>query len=160
MKVQGPLRSMAAPAFGPRCPATLQSGDHVVVVGAGPAGLTAAYVLSKAGVRVTVLEADSMVGGISRTVQYKGYRFDIGGHRFFTKMRAGRGALARDPRRRVHLRPAAVPDSLQRPVLRLSAQGRSTRSRPRPAQRRPHRAQLLSGGTTVRIRSKRTSSNG
>jgi protoporphyrinogen oxidase len=78
---------MAAPTSGPRCPATLRAGDHVVVVGAGPAGLTAAYVLSKAGVRVTVLEADATVGGLSRTVQYKGYRFDVGGHRFFTKMR-------------------------------------------------------------------------
>jgi protoporphyrinogen oxidase len=60
--------------------------DHVVVIGAGPAGLTAAYILGKAGVKTTVLEADSVVGGISRTAQYKGYRFDIGGHRFFTKI--------------------------------------------------------------------------
>jgi protoporphyrinogen oxidase len=57
-----------------------------VVVGAGPAGLTAAYLLSKQGHRVTVLEGDDVVGGISRTAQYKGYRFDIGGHRFFTKI--------------------------------------------------------------------------
>jgi protoporphyrinogen oxidase len=64
----------------------LEAGDHVVVIGAGPAGLTAAYLLAKEGVRVTVLEADDMVGGISRTAQYRGYRFDIGGHRFFTKI--------------------------------------------------------------------------
>jgi protoporphyrinogen oxidase len=57
----------------------------VVIVGAGPAGLTAAYLLAKDGVRVTVLEADTTVGGIARTVEYRGYRFDIGGHRFFTK---------------------------------------------------------------------------
>ncbi len=57
-----------------------------MVVGAGPAGLTAAYLLAKRGTRVTVLEADTVVGGISRTAQYKGYRFDIGGHRFFTKI--------------------------------------------------------------------------
>ena len=58
----------------------------MVVIGAGPAGLTAAYLLAKAGHRVTVLEADDIVGGISRTAQYKGFRFDIGGHRFFTKI--------------------------------------------------------------------------
>jgi protoporphyrinogen oxidase len=58
----------------------------VVVIGAGPAGLTAAYLLSKQGYHVTVLEADNVVGGLSRTAQYKGYRFDIGGHRFFTKI--------------------------------------------------------------------------
>jgi protoporphyrinogen oxidase len=65
----------------------LSPDDRVVIIGAGPAGLTAAYMLAKAGVtRVTVLEADDIVGGISRTAQYKGFRFDIGGHRFFTKI--------------------------------------------------------------------------
>ncbi len=58
----------------------------VVVIGAGPAGLTAAYMLSKRGLTSTVLEADSVVGGISRTVERDGWRFDIGGHRFFTKV--------------------------------------------------------------------------
>jgi protoporphyrinogen oxidase len=59
-----------------------------VIVGAGPAGLTAAYELSKNGQRVVVLESDPQyVGGISRTVEYHGYRFDIGGHRFFSKSR-------------------------------------------------------------------------
>ncbi len=61
-------------------------GDHTVVIGGGPAGLTAAYLLAKDGHAVTVLEADRKVGGISRTEDYKGYRFDIGGHRFFTKI--------------------------------------------------------------------------
>jgi protoporphyrinogen oxidase len=60
----------------------------VVVIGAGPAGLTAAYQLMKAGhaSRVTILESDTVVGGISRTVEREGWRFDIGGHRFFTKV--------------------------------------------------------------------------
>jgi protoporphyrinogen oxidase len=57
-----------------------------IIAGAGPAGLTAAYELTKHGHSCVVLEADpKMVGGISRTDQYKGYRFDIGGHRFFSK---------------------------------------------------------------------------
>ena len=62
--------------------------ETVVVIGAGPAGLTAAYQLGKAGVACHVLEADSVVGGISRTVERDGWRFDIGGHRFFTKVPA------------------------------------------------------------------------
>jgi protoporphyrinogen oxidase len=69
-----------------RSAARLRAGDHVVVVGAGPGGLTAAYLLAQQGVSVTVLESDDVVGGISRTVEYRGYRFDIGGHRFFTKI--------------------------------------------------------------------------
>jgi protoporphyrinogen oxidase len=62
------------------------SPDDVVIIGAGPAGLTAAYQLAKANKRATVLESDSVVGGISRTVERDGWRFDIGGHRFFTKV--------------------------------------------------------------------------
>jgi protoporphyrinogen oxidase len=61
----------------------------VVIIGAGPAGLTAGYLLSKEQVDVVVLEADPVyVGGISRTVTYKGFQFDIGGHRFFSKSKA------------------------------------------------------------------------
>ena len=61
---------------------------HVVIIGAGPAGLTAAYVLvTRYGIRSTIIESDAVVGGISRTVERDGWRFDIGGHRFFTKVR-------------------------------------------------------------------------
>jgi len=59
---------------------------HVVIMGAGPAGLTAAYELMKHDVPVTVVEKDPhQVGGLARTVEHHGYRFDIGGHRFFSK---------------------------------------------------------------------------
>jgi len=58
----------------------------IVVIGAGPAGLTAAYELSRHNLRSIVLEKDSVVGGLARTAEYKGYLFDIGGHRFFTKV--------------------------------------------------------------------------
>ena len=68
---RGPARSGPAP---------------VVVVGAGPAGLTAALRLRQADVDVTVVEATDSVGGISRTVERDGWRFDLGGHRFFTKV--------------------------------------------------------------------------
>src|SRR5207237_9113617 len=62
---------------------------NVAIIGAGPAGLTAAYLLSKNNVPLVVLEADPVyVGGISRTAKYKGFHFDIGGHRFFSKSKA------------------------------------------------------------------------
>jgi protoporphyrinogen oxidase len=55
------------------------------VLGGGPAGLTAGYLLGKTGRPVTVLEAEDQVGGLAKTVEVDGYRFDLGGHRFFTK---------------------------------------------------------------------------
>ena len=58
----------------------------IVMIGAGPAGLTAAYELSRHGVPSLVLEQDAAVGGIARTVRHNGFRFDLGGHRFFTKV--------------------------------------------------------------------------
>jgi len=60
--------------------------DKVVIIGAGPAGLTAAHELSKSGVRSIVLEKGARVGGLARTELYKGYRIDVGGHRFFTRV--------------------------------------------------------------------------
>ncbi|TMF47192.1 MAG: NAD(P)/FAD-dependent oxidoreductase [Chloroflexi bacterium] len=60
--------------------------QHAVIIGAGPAGLTASYELMKHGIPSTVIEKDpTYVGGLARTVEHKGYRFDIGGHRFFSK---------------------------------------------------------------------------
>jgi protoporphyrinogen oxidase len=64
----------------------MNPSSSVVVIGAGPAGLTAAYELVKRGLHPIVLEQSDQVGGIARTEVYKGYRFDIGGHRFFTKV--------------------------------------------------------------------------
>src|SRR5882672_11127521 len=62
---------------------------EVFVIGAGPAGLTAAYCLTKETPSVVVIEKDqTYVGGISRTVRYKDFMFDIGGHRFFSKAKA------------------------------------------------------------------------
>ena len=62
--------------------------DHhpVIIIGAGPAGLTAAYELTKFNRRPIVLEKRDKVGGLARTENYKGFHFDIGGHRFFTKV--------------------------------------------------------------------------
>ena len=58
----------------------------ILIIGAGPAGLTAAWEAEKLGFKTLVLEGDKEVGGISRTVERNGWRFDIGGHRFFTKV--------------------------------------------------------------------------
>lgn len=58
---------------------------QIVIIGAGPAGLTAGYELTKHNIRPVVLEQDNKVGGLARTENYKGYYFDMGGHRFFTK---------------------------------------------------------------------------
>jgi protoporphyrinogen oxidase len=59
----------------------------VAVLGGGPAGLTAGYLLARAGYPVVVLEAEDRVGGLAKTEVRDGFRFDLGGHRFFTKSR-------------------------------------------------------------------------
>jgi len=67
-------------------PDAAAAGRKFVVIGAGPAGLTAAYELTKLDVQPMVLEKGPMVGGLARTESYKGFHFDMGGHRFFTKV--------------------------------------------------------------------------
>lgn len=62
-----------------------RNDERVVVIGGGPAGLTAAYELTRRQVQPVVIEKLDKVGGIARTENYKGYYFDMGGHRFFTK---------------------------------------------------------------------------
>ncbi len=63
----------------------MKNGKHGVIIGAGPAGLSAAETLTKSDYTFTVLEADDHTGGISATIQHNGFYFDLGGHRFFTK---------------------------------------------------------------------------
>jgi protoporphyrinogen oxidase len=72
----------------------------VLVIGAGPAGITCAYELAKNNLPSTLIEKEDVAGGICRTTQYKGFKFDVGGHRFFTKSKIveqiWRQALAED----------------------------------------------------------------
>jgi protoporphyrinogen oxidase len=74
----------------PTPPQTLARPDMAekptVILGGGPAGLTAGYLLAKKGLPVVILEAENQVGGIAKTAVRDGYRFDLGGHRFFTKV--------------------------------------------------------------------------
>ncbi len=92
MPVPDPMAIENAPGATPTEAAARGRGgpgvaDNVVIIGAGLAGLTAAYELARVGKACTVLEADDVVGGISRTTERDGWRFDIGGHRFFTKVK-------------------------------------------------------------------------
>ena len=64
---------------------THDTSQTTLVLGGGPAGLTAGYLLGQANRNALVFEADDQVGGIAKTVERDGYRFDLGGHRFFTK---------------------------------------------------------------------------
>ena len=66
-------------------PKAVNRGNSIVILGGGLTGLSAGYVLSKAGLRVKVFESDETVGGLSKTIEKDGFRFDLGGHRFFTK---------------------------------------------------------------------------
>jgi protoporphyrinogen oxidase len=80
-------RDSAAQQEAEKRPPSRGESVGTAVLGAGPGGLTAAYVLALRGARAAVFEADGIVGGIAKTVQFNGYRFDLGGHRFFTKLK-------------------------------------------------------------------------
>lgn len=63
----------------------MSNPQHAVILGGGPAGLAVAHELSANGARATVLEREGYVGGLARTIHHQGYKFDLGGHRWFTK---------------------------------------------------------------------------
>jgi protoporphyrinogen oxidase len=99
---------------------------RIVVIGAGPAGLTAAFELASAGAAdIVVLEATGQVGGLAQSVNYKGNRIDIGGHRFFSKSEWVMNWWLR-------MLPLAARSDLQEEDLRIGYQG-SSREVPQPA---------------------------
>ena len=100
----------------------------MAVLGAGPAGLTAAYLLARRGRPVVVFEADDAVGGLARTVVRDGYRFDLGGHRFFTKSAEVEALWDELLGPEMLVQPAALADLLARPLHRLPAARRPTSS--------------------------------
>ncbi len=59
--------------------------NSVIILGGGLSGLSSGYILANAGLRVSVFERDAVVGGLSKTIEKNGFRFDLGGHRFFTR---------------------------------------------------------------------------
>ena len=130
---------------------TKDTTQTTLVLGGGPAGLTAGYLLGQARTATSlVLEAEDQVGGLAKTVERDGYRFDLGGHRFFTKSIEVDDALARGARRRVPPAAAHVAHLLEQPLPRLPA------ARPRRDQEaRPGRARALHGLVPARRRSPR-----
>ena len=110
----------------------------VVVLGGGPAGLTAGYLLAKQGKPVIVLESTDQVGGIARTEVREGYRFDLGGHRFFTKVKEVDDLWHEIMQDEFLKRPRQSPDLLERQVPRVPAagDGRDQEARPGRADRR------------------------
>jgi protoporphyrinogen oxidase/predicted dehydrogenase len=86
--LQGRVEELARDESSASDTAATNGGGSIgtAILGGGPAGLTAAYTLGRRGERGVVFEADGQVGGIAKTVEFNGYRFDLGGHRFFTKL--------------------------------------------------------------------------
>ena len=97
------------------------SSRQFVMIGGGPAGLTAAYELTRLGIQPVVIEKAHVVGGLARTEKFKGYHFDMGGHRFFTKskevQRLWHEILHDDFRRRPRLSPIAAHAAVGRDVM-------------------------------------------
>ena len=110
--------------------------EPLAVLGAGPAGLTAGYVLARSARPVVVFEAGAQVGGLARTVVRDGYRFDLGGHRFFTKSAEVQAPLGRDAGRGAARARAHVADLLARALHRLPAAPRRRRAQGRTGRAR------------------------
>ena len=104
----------------------------VAVLGGGPAGLTAGYLLARRGVPVIVFEAEDQVGGLAKTEVRDGYRFDLGGHRFFTKAKEVDDLWHEVMQRGVPQAPAHVAHLLERQVPRLPAVGHGRDPEARP----------------------------
>jgi protoporphyrinogen oxidase/predicted dehydrogenase len=87
--LQAQVEDLRATDVATSIPAAASSRDSIgtAILGGGPAGLTAAYVVGRRRRPGAVFEADGTVGGIAKTVEFEGYRFDLGGHRFFTKLK-------------------------------------------------------------------------
>ena len=140
--VGAPDRRLEAAARRPSAGARLMHVNPVLIAGAGPAGLTAALELARAGVPVVVHEAEYAVGGIARTETYRGYRFDIGGHRFYTKVAEVERLWHELLGRRADPRAPAVAHLLPGPLLRLPAAAAQRRAQPRADGKRAHDVEL------------------
>ncbi len=135
-------------------PAPRPESAPVAVLGAGPAGLTAAYRLARRRVPVVVFEAGEEVGGLARTVVRDGYRFDLGGHRFFTKSEEVEGLWEELLGVGAAGAAAALADLLARSLHRVPAaaggrlrQGRPAGAGPQPRLLRPGPAACGAGRT-------------